>query len=208
MKRFALYIDGFNFYHGIKDLNKPYLKWVNLWQLADRISWDNEQVVLVKYFSAYATWLVDPMKRHESYVAALRGAGVTPVMAHFKKKTVQCRGCGDTWESREEKETDVHLALQILADAEDDKFDRAAILSADSDLVPVVRMVKARHSAKKIMVCAPPGRYARGRNLEEVADQYIEIRPAKLKQCLFGAQTDDDEGNVIERPAEYTPPAQ
>lgn len=207
MRRLALYIDGFNFYHAVHDLRKPHLKWANLWSLAESISWTNEQVVLVRYFSAYATWLPDAMKRHQSYVKALEHVGVDAVIAHFKTKAMQCKVCESKWDSREEKETDVHLALRILADAEDDLFDRAAILSADSDLVPVVKMVKARHPNKKIMVCAPPKRFGHGRNLQQVADQYIQISPAKIEASLFPKEIVDTDGNVVvSRPPEYDPP--
>jgi hypothetical protein len=35
-KKIAVYVDGFNLYHGIKNLNKPYLKWLNLRSLAEK----------------------------------------------------------------------------------------------------------------------------------------------------------------------------
>ena len=35
--RAALYVDGFNLYHAIDDLDRPFLKWLDLWALGERI---------------------------------------------------------------------------------------------------------------------------------------------------------------------------
>lgn len=205
-KRLALYVDGFNFYHAIHDLKRPHLKWVNLFRLAQALSYPNEQVVSVKYFSAYATWLPDSHVRHREYVAALKACGVECVIAHFKNKSVRCGKCGKEWTSHEEKETDVHLALKILADAEDDVFDRAILLTADSDLVPVIRMVKQRHPKKMITVAAPPKRHNHGRHLEQVADQYYQVGITKLAQSLLPEEVLNGGHVVARRPKEYDPP--
>ncbi len=34
MKKVISYIDGLNLYHAIDDLNRPHLKWVDLWALS------------------------------------------------------------------------------------------------------------------------------------------------------------------------------
>ena len=35
--RAAFYVDGFNLYHPINDLGKPYLKWLDLWALGEHL---------------------------------------------------------------------------------------------------------------------------------------------------------------------------
>lgn len=209
MGRLALYVDGFNFYHAVNDLNRPHLKWVDLHALANLMAHPSETVVAVKYFSAYATWLSGPYRRHREYVKALEARGVEVTMAHFKERQVRCNRCGNAWISREEKETDVHLALKLLADADDDIFDRGMLVTADSDLVPVVRMVKARHPGKTVAVAAPPKRYGHGRHLQQVADSYFQIGAGKLAQALLPEVVHDSDGRqVATRPKSYTPPAE
>ena len=61
------YIDGFNLYHSIDELDRPELKWLNLWSLAESLIRKNEELVEVNYFSAYATWLPDAYRRHRQY---------------------------------------------------------------------------------------------------------------------------------------------
>ncbi len=207
MQRLALYVDGFNFYHAIHDLRRPHLKWVNLYRLAELLARPGETVVAVKYFSAFATWLRDEYARHRQYVRALEAYGVEVTMAHFKEKKMRCFNCNATWVSREEKETDVHLALRFLADAEDNLFDRGMLLTADSDLVPVVRMVKARHPLKHITVAAPPRRHRHGRHLAQVASSYFQVGTSKLEKALLPEVITNARGQAIAtRPESYDPP--
>src|ERR1700761_5765818 len=140
--RVACYIDGFNLYHSIDDLGKPHLKWVDLWALAQSLCRNGETLVKVAYFSAFATWKVDAYARHRQYVAALKQRGVECHMARFSAQTAQCLKCKTKWTRHEEKETDVHFSLTFLEDAIDNVFDRAIIISADSDHVPAVRRVR------------------------------------------------------------------
>jgi hypothetical protein len=67
MIRVACYIDGLNVYHAIDDMSRTtrgannYLKWLDLRKLMDVFT-DRavHQIVFVKYFSAYTTWLPGP----------------------------------------------------------------------------------------------------------------------------------------------------
>lgn len=207
MTRAACYVDGFNLYHSIDDLNKPHLKWVNLWALAESFVYTNEKLVAVNYFSAYATWRPANFSRHRIYVQSLEHFGVKAFMAHFKSKQRKCRGCQRTWTDHEEKETDVHIALRVLADAVDDVFDRAIIISADSDLVSVLSLLKSRYPKKRILVATPPGRFSIGRDLLQHAHSRLEITKGRIAKCLLPSKIHGEDGTVIvTRPAEYDPP--
>lgn len=63
-KRVTVYVDGFNLYHALDDLNQDHLKWLNLWSLSEKLISGNETLTEVKYFSAYATWRENSMRRH------------------------------------------------------------------------------------------------------------------------------------------------
>lgn len=102
------------------------------------------------------------------------------------------------------------LALYVdgfnFYDADDDIFDRGMLLTADSDLVPVIRMAKQRSPSKELTAVAPPRRHNHGRNLQQVADSYFSVGTTKLEQALLPATVIDAAGNVLaQRPSEYTP---
>lgn len=206
--RVICYIDGFNLYHSIDDLGRPHLKWLDLWALSETMIWPHEQLVSVKYFSAYAKWLPDPYRRHLKYVAALETAGVEPIMSHFKKKDRYCKRCGNTWKAHEEKETDVRIALAVMEDGYDDIYDRALIVSGDSDLVPVIEKARARFVDKTYYVAAPPGQWPFSRDIRGTGHGSFELSPTRLADCLFDENVTNSDGNVIaSRPVEYQPPA-
>lgn len=165
MSRVITYIDGFNLYHAVDDLKDQSLKWLDLWALSASLLRENETLIGVNYFSAFATWLNEPYARHRVYVAALQARGVSAIMGKFKQKPRSCRACGAKWVGHEEKETDVHIAVRLVADALLNDFERAIVISADSDLAPALRVVRQHRPEKQLLVVAPPGRFGSARDL-------------------------------------------
>jgi hypothetical protein len=204
--RVACYVDGFNLYHAIADLQRPHLKWVNLWALGESLCRGGETLTKVAYFSAYATWMPDRYARHREYVAALQSVNVQCHIARFSEQTAECKVCHTRWRTHEEKETDVHFSLTFLEDAVDNVFDRAIIISADSDHVPAVRCVRRRYPAKQTFAATPPGRHNRARGMIAACNSSTNITPGRIAKCLFPAQVRDAGGAVIAtRPAPYDP---
>lgn len=196
------YIDGFNLYHAIDDLNRPDLKWLDLQALCVSLARPHETLVEVNYFSAYATWLPEQHKRHIEYVKALEHVGVKCIMGHFKVKPVNCKKCGKGWLHHEEKETDVHIAARIIADAYEGRFDRAILITADSDLAPAIKIVKRAFPKRQIFVVAPPERFGHARDL----DPRLALTKGRLAKCPLPETAKDAAGNVIfTRPANYAP---
>lgn len=200
MKRAIVYYDGFNLYHAIDDLNAPSLKWVNLWDLSASFLRGNETLVGVKYFSAYATWRPDAYARHRHYVRALKAVGVQPILGQFKKRYPNCKSCGSSYTTHEEKESDVNVAIHLVSDALTDQFDRAIVVSADTDLRSAVHMAREMTDNKLIDVVAPPLRGGHARSLKPL----FEITKGRLRKNLFGAQVFDANGDVVAtRPGNY-----
>lgn len=205
--RVACYVDGFNLYHSIDDLGMPHLKWVDLWALAQSLCRTGETLTKVAYFSAYATWRPDAYARHRQYVAALKYRNVECHMARFSAQTAKCLSCGTTWTRHEEKETDVHFSLTLLEDAIDNVFDRAIIISADSDHVPAVRRVRTRLPAKQMFAATPPGRHNKAREMLRACNSNTNITQGRVARCLFPQSVVDANGTVIAtRPTNYAPP--
>jgi hypothetical protein len=206
--RVACYIDGFNLYHSIDDLNLPHLKWVDPWALAQSLCRAGETLTKVAYFSAYATWKPDAYARHRQYVAAIHHQKVECHMARFSAQTARCLKCKTTWTRHEEKETDVHFSLTFLEDAIDNVFDRAIIISADSDHVPAVRRVRARLPGKQIFAATPPGRHGHAREMLKVCNSGANITQGRIARCLLPRTLSNGNGQLVAtRPASYDPPA-
>lgn len=213
-KRTNAYIDGFNLYHAIdevarRDPQKRKLKWLDLRALCEVFSpipqYDLREVA---YFSAYATWLTGPYRRHQIYTDALTAIGVNCIMGEFKEKRRKCKRCGSTWVGHEEKESDVALGVRLVMDAFLDRYDRALVITADADIVPAVKTVRSQFSTKHIQILTPPG-LVRCNQLIGAAGGRNNCKPIKwvnIERSLLPDKVYDSKGNLAaSRPAEYGP---
>jgi hypothetical protein len=69
-----------------------------------------------------------------------------------------CRQCGSAWVTYEEKETDVNIAVALVADAAASASDIALIISADSDLCPAIRTARLLNPQRRMIAAFPPRR--------------------------------------------------
>lgn len=203
MRRVIVYIDGFNLYHAIDDLKQPHLKWLDVRSLAEGLLRKDEVLKSVKYFSAFATWLPPSYARHRDYVDAIMSRGVITHLAQFKKKPRKCFSCGAKWIGHEEKETDVQIAVHMVADALKGEADRLIAITADTDIAPAIRMIASSAPKCEVFVAAPPKRLGKCRALRPK----LELTPGRLAKCLLPAQVEIGEGKTINRPPTYDPPA-
>jgi uncharacterized LabA/DUF88 family protein len=211
INRVAVFVDGFNLYHGVRELHRPHLKWLDLRLLASKmIRRKSQSIVGIYYFSAMADH--DPARaaRHREYINALQVCEVTPVLGKFKDKDKRfrcCMGCPHPHyeTTKEEKETDVNIALAMLNMAYKRLYDSAILISADSDLAPVIRLLRTEFPKLSITVAAPPCRGSKV--LEAEATEYRKISSRLIARCLLAEKIVDPGGNVVAtRPSDYDPP--
>lgn len=156
----AFYIDGFNLYHSLKKDQR----WLDLFALVNEFKNPKDSIETIKYFSAYCPWDSGKEKRHRNLVTIYEDLGITVVLGKFKKITRDCRhpvsGCSGKYKTHEEKQTDVNIALHLINDAWNDLFDKAYIVSADTDLLPAIRIIIKQFPEKKVNVIFPPNKFA------------------------------------------------
>lgn len=96
-------------------------------------------LVSVKYFTArISAHPADPYKhkRQADWLEAVETLPGTSVFyGHYLRKRQRCFKCNATWDSHEEKMTDVNIAVQLLEDAYDDVVDTALLISAERSRV-------------------------------------------------------------------------
>lgn len=205
MERVIVYIDGFNLYFGLKAKRWNRLYWLDLHKLSLNLLKPNQQLVAVKYFTARIS--ANPgnpgkHKRQATFLEAVESLPDTTVFyGHYLSKTRKCFSCGATWNSHEEKMTDVNISVELMKDAFDNLFDTALLLSADSDLTAPVETVLNRYSSKKIIMVCPPDRHSK--KLESVATTSFRLGRKKLKDSQFPDNYKKPDGYVLTRPAEW-----
>jgi uncharacterized LabA/DUF88 family protein len=200
----CFYIDGFNLYHALLRFHDPKVEWLDLRALCNRLALPKtEEIKSINYFSAYAHWLPDSMARHQEYVRALESTGVNPVLGHFKNKDRWCNACGHTWVAHEEKETDVSIGITMLNDAYKGKYEKAYLITRDSDLMPAIKMIRAEFPQKEIVAVAPP-LMGHSNDLLTICNSKKKISPKQVWACLFPKLVNRADGTLAAtRPTKY-----
>ena len=200
MYKVVFLIDGFNLYHSLTNRFKKY-KWLDLNKLCTMFLLPQEKLIQIYYFSAICTWNNDKAKRHKVYIRALENTGIKAVLGKFKKVKRSCRLCNRQYETYEEKRTDVSIGIKLLSLAYQDAFDKAYIVSADSDLVPAIEEVNTLFPPKKIVPVFPYGK--RSLELTSLCKESRKIKEKQLKSSLFARQIHLADNSVITCPAEW-----
>ncbi len=205
-RRVQCFVDGFNLYHAIDDLKINYLKWLDLNKLTNAfIKPSQETLESVFYFSAYPTWLEGPYRRYQVYVQALESIGVTAIIGHFKEKQKKCLKCKVKWQAHEEKQSDVNFAIHLLHQAHTNGFDKAFLVTADSDLCPVINLILESFPEKELVILTPPNRYQIAREIRSKVTT-IKIKQKHLMASLMLENIYNEAQQLIcVRPTEYTP---
>jgi uncharacterized LabA/DUF88 family protein len=165
--RTTFYIDGFNFYNGLKSairtMNPAWKQyyWIDFVEFAKQFLSPLHELVAVKYFTATP---LDPGKerRQSALFKANKyrnGDAIEFIKGKYYKKPIRCQGlCRQNFFIYEEKRTDVNISVEIMGDCAFDKTDLIVLISADSDLVPTLEYVIGNFPAKRLKVFFPPCR--------------------------------------------------
>ncbi|MDR1188714.1 MAG: NYN domain-containing protein [Bifidobacteriaceae bacterium] len=100
----------------------------------------------VNYYTAITVESADAQSRQDTYLKALaaqNGPVLRVIRGRYQRRSHLCDACGAKRIVYEEKETDVHIASQLVADAIQHQMDEALVVSGDADYLPAVRMVQA-----------------------------------------------------------------
>lgn len=201
MKRVVAYIDGFNLYHSLDALGDDRLKWLDLHKVLRWYLRDDERLEKVVYFTALATWNREKQLRHKRYIRALELHGVKVVYGKFKTKTRVCDSCGTRARLKEEKRTDVNIAVSLLKDAVLDTYDTAILVSGDTDLIPVAQTLHQIASGKRLGVLFPVKRHT------SEMDQVVDFSHTITRNALEASRLPDaiklPSGKMITPPVEW-----
>lgn len=203
MARVITYVDGFNLYFGLRSKRWRRYYWLDLQRLACALLLSHQSLEGVHYFTSRIRSdgsNTEDVQRQTTYLEAL---GTRPLIrihhGHFLEQRSKCRQCGAKWMGYEEKMTDVNIATQLLADAYDDHFDTALVISGDSDLTTPVRLVRTRFPDKRVVIGFPPDR--RSHQLQQAASAYFVISETALRHSQLAAQVERADGFLLVRPA-------
>lgn len=208
MAKVIFFVDGFNLYHaldytesGPNHFRFRKYKWLNLNKLACLFVGPLDSLEQVLLFTAYATWDPQKVARHKLFIRANESAGVSVVFGEFKRKDKYCKLCKRQFHSFEEKQTDVNIALELFRLAYLDKYDRAVIISGDTDLIPAIKAVRATFPQKQIGVMIPIGKSSE--DLLKHADFRFRMKEQHLASSRFPNTVQLSVGATVDCPPNW-----
>lgn len=177
-QRVTFYIDGFNFYFGLKrskkiDSDWAGLYWIDMVKLCESFLGDNQVLEKVIYFTASP---LNPQKnsRQSAFLNAnrlLNPERFEVVRGKYMDKQIICPYCKANISRPEEKKTDVNISIRMIEDCINKKTDVVALVSADSDLIPPLDMIRRNFRLVKIKVYFPPSNGS-----HDLKDKMLEFR--------------------------------
>lgn len=156
-RRVIAYVDGFNVYYGLKRKKWNRFLWLSYRDLLETILLPGQDLVTVKYFTAMSPH-GDSKRRQQTYLEALEiHGGVEIFLGKIVHRPHRCKQCDSKTNKKQEKESDVRMAVEMILDAVDQRMDEVWLMSRDSDLCPVVERLRERFDIKVVVIKPPNG---------------------------------------------------
>ncbi len=204
-QRVAVYVDGLNLFYGLKARRWHRYYWLDLRQLAQNLLRPDQQLAIVRYFTARFDPQVDDPDQHVRQDTYLKALETLPDLSiqygYHLPKNVTCHRCGTARRTYEEKMTDVNIAVALFRDAMLGVFDTAIVVSADSDLIGPLDAVLSSYPDKRILVAFPPSRNSE--HLRRHATAAFTLGRKVISDSQFPPQVVNQDGYVIDKPSHW-----
>lgn len=169
MERVIIFVDGSNFYHGLKNS----IKNTRIdFEKFGRLLCDDRKLIRIYYYNVPLNQDEDPeeYRKQQRFFDSLK---FETSYLTLKLGRLEKRRSGYV-----EKGLDVKIVVDMIVLAYRDAYDTAILVSEDGDFADAVECVKER--GKHVEVAY----FTRGRRLREVADKSIPLTRSFLGNCL------------------------
>lgn len=202
MQHVIAYVDGYNLYYGLRDKGWKRFYWLDIRKMVGHFLRRNQLLAETKYFTTIIEDPPDKKQRQLDYLSALRTLDhMSLFFGHYLSDKITCSQCGHTYQTHHEKMTDVNIAVELMSDAFQDRFDVAFLISADSDLVGPIKAIRRLFKKKLVVLIFPPERYSNA--LAKVGTRPLHISHEILADSQFPDHVSMANGQFISRPERW-----
>lgn len=198
-KRVIFYIDGFNFYFGIKSKWKRKYYWLDIVKFCEQFLKSDQELVSVYYCSA--PQIGSSRGRQSDFFSANRSnKKFKLLLGRYKNRQIN-NPSGGIINVPEEKKTDVNIVVQMARDVVFKKCDISILVSGDTDTVPVFELIREIDPEHKIFTYFPPNRF--NNELREESDAILKLGhfESKFKKSLFPDTVKLTNGSSVDIPS-------
>jgi uncharacterized LabA/DUF88 family protein len=151
LKRVLVLVDGLNLLHAVRAQSEARV-YLDVFSLSERlVNWRTETLVGLDYFTSVANHLSDEGRAEQhKFLNQLKRQACNVVLGEFHRLVKICPHCKNRAISHSEKQTDVNISISLIVGAYENSYDKVLLFSADSDLIPAIRLVKEKFPDKEI----------------------------------------------------------
>ena len=205
-KKIIVYVDGYNFYYGLRNGGARWKRtyWLDIIKLFERMMFPDQELVEVNYYSARP---VDDLQAYNNQDELFSANVINPKfklhLGHYKKKKFKCQNCGFKNKTYEEKESDVRVATGMLVDVFTKRCDVTVVVSADSDMIPSVEIIKEFAPNHPVINFIPPNQKSFALAGKCDAVLWMEQYRARFVQSMLPDEVTLANGHVLHRPQNW-----
>lgn len=196
-----VYIDGFNFYYGLKSAYWKKFYWLDVVKFYEFFIKENQELNEVNYFSAKSRDKEQSKRQKCFFDANKDNPKFKLILGKYIEKTMNFGG--KQYITYEEKMTDVNIAIHLLRNIFYKKCNTSIIVTADSDIVPVLELAKEIDPEHKIICHFPPKRNSN--HILKVADTVIQLDryEKRFQKCILPQSMTLSDSTIIEIPPRW-----
>jgi len=194
MNRVNVYIDGYNFYHGLKKMRKndpdyQQFYWLDFVKFFDHFILRGQTLHKVYYFSAIDH---DPERNARQKILFRANKIINEnrleiIYGKYYPKNVKCKLCTGLYKIHEEKRTDVNICAYMMSDCANNNVDDIMLVTADSDLVTPIEIIRKNYPDKQLRLFFPPEVSSRDLTNVMKAIKKLPIQLIKHKQKFINS---------------------
>lgn len=212
-KKVVFYVDGFNFYFGLKEMSKSQpdwrkFYWIDIVKFFSRFLQEDEELVVVNYFTARPKSSGKRIRQDMlmNCNKAISGNLLKLYYGKYQDKSMKCRaddGCGKEYMHWEEKQSDVSLAIKIVEDCHNKICDKVILVSGDSDFLPPLKLMKKYYPQIELAVFFPPCKYTSSIVNLGVNTLGLDRNKSRWNQALLPEIIELENGKKYRKPTEW-----
>lgn len=197
-KKVNVYIDGFNFYFGLKSKRWKKYYWLDIVQFFESLMKQGQVLENVYYFTASQKSKSKKERQDLLFQANKQNPKFKLVYGKFLFKKMKLDG--KIHRIPEEKQTDVNIATYMIGSVVKKQCDISILVSGDSDLMPPIKLIRELEPEHKIFVHFPPNRFSN--DLKKHSDAIINLEryERSFKKNILPSKITISSGYTIQRP--------
>lgn len=166
-RKVTFHIDGFNFYFGLKRQKNAFPEWkryywIDVVKLCEQFIGPEQEVSKVYYYTA-SPLSTSKSSRQSAFLNANKLLNPTRfeiVRGKYLEKQYECPYCHANISRPEEKKTDVNISIGMIKNCIKSEADDITLISADTDLLPPLELIREVYPEKTLKVIFPPSNYS------------------------------------------------